>query len=920
MELNPNPAGAGDHAPFPDFFWAKTTKDNQPGISVRDHCLNVGCVGEALWHALPQSVRDLLPSGTITLVALHDVGKLSPGFLRKCAGWRERYETRELLAEWGQREKNHAAVSHALIGEWLGKDLAGYAIAAGGHHGFFVHNGHQPCIGQGGRWLSRELADPMFASHREELRRVIAQVFGHDLPALPLSKKDETLIVFLTGFMTFADWLGSNETFFKLNPATYAAPLPLAEAAGHGRAHAKEVMTWLRWGRTEVRATLVFDQLFPFGPKPIQQALMDLAGKPGLFIVEAPMGGGKTEAALAAAYQRWTAPDGQRGLYFALPTQLTSERIFERLETFLSKALATSDLATLVHGSAWLREKRVLEIHPASPETETGARDGEQPAEYARDARLWFASSRQALLAPFGAGTIDQALLGVLPAKHCGLRLFGLAGKVVVLDEVHSYDNYTGTLVDKLVADLTRLNATVIVLSATLTAQRKRDLLLSAGVEEDALPAMTADDGYPMITSATREAEGRMTAAVKEVPWEEKPKTIMLDHRTQEDVGIWEEACEAACAGACVLVIRNTVGLAQETWRNLKCSVNEGGPPVALLHSRFPRWRRDQLEAKWIRRLGRGVLERWKRRFGQHQAYPKRKGCLLIATQVVEQSVDIDADLLITDLAPTDLLFQRLGRLQRHTPQRPDGFKEPKAIILYPDLADGMDEKQLKAAFGPSGFVYPPYVLWRSSRRWRDQASVTIPQDIRRWLESTYEGTDHADAPAVAALFEQWRKKAEKLGTVAGRRTSRLVAPNQTDDEGTFTRWNEQRTANVLLLKQKPTQVQGITGWQITLLDGQTVTIPAFEWSFPAAKAIHSNVVRVPFYAVKPWFAANPSWLHDYLEDAVLGVADGSQIFPVSEASTPYLLHWHEGEGVRIEKNKQPQPTFTPDEPEDGWW
>jgi CRISPR-associated endonuclease/helicase Cas3 len=890
-----------------------------PGISVRDHCLNVGCMAEALREALPQCVLDLLPPGAVTLIALHDVGKLSPGFLRKCAEWRERYETGVLLAEWGQREKNHAAVSHALIGDWLGKDLAGYAIAAGGHHGFFVHNGHQPSIGQGGRWLPQELADHMFARHREELRRMLTQVFGHDLPTLPLKKKDETLIVFLTGFMTFADWLGSNETFFRLNSATYGVPLPLGEAARHGRAQAKEVMNWLRWGRTDVKASLAFDQLFPFGPKPMQQALMDLAASPGLFIVEAPMGGGKTEAALAAAYQRWTAPDGQRGLYFALPTQLTSERIFTRLETFLSKALATADLATLVHGSAWLREKRVIEIHPASPEP-PGATDSEQPLEYAREARLWFASSRQALLAPFGAGTIDQALLGVLPAKHCGLRLFGLSGKVVVLDEVHSYDNYTGTLVNKLVADLTQLNATVIVLSATLTAHRKRDLLLSAGVEKDALPDMTPDDRYPMITSAIREAEGRMRAAVENVPGEEIPKTIMLDHRTQNEASPWEEACEAALAGACVLVIRNTVALAQETWRTLKCSANDGGPPVALLHSRFPRWRRDQLEATWIRRLGRAVLERWKRRFGKGQTFPTRRGCLLVATQVVEQSVDIDADLLITDLAPTDLLFQRLGRLHRHTPNRPDAFKKPKAILLHPTLKSCMEEKELKAAFAPSGFVYPPYVLWRSSRQWLDQTSVTIPRDIRRWLESTYERTDHDDASAVAALFHEWNEKAEKLGSIAGKRTSRLVAPNLSDDEGTFTRWNEQRTANVLLLRQKPAQAQG-TGWQITMLDHQTVTIPPFEWSFPAAKAMHANVVRVPFYAVKPWFAENPSWLHDYLDDAVVGVVNGNQILSVSEEPMPYLLRWQVDEGVRIEKNQQPQrQEFPTDEPEDSWW
>lgn len=887
-------------------FWAKTTLDGQPGLSVRDHCINVGCVAEHLLRQLPSPVASLLPAGSQTLAALHDVGKMSPGFLRKCEHWRAKHETGEWIAEWAQRERNHAAVSQAILGEWLGKMRAGYAIAAGGHHGFFFHNGHEPPLGQGGRWGPKELADPAFADPRVELRRALLEVFGHDLPVLPLSKKQETLVVFLTGFMTFADWLGSNEAFFPLDPATYSEPLPLADAASRGRQRAAEVVGWLSWGRTEIRPSLTFSQLFPFGPKPIQKALFDLAAKPGLFIVEAPMGGGKTEAALAAAYHRWTATEPQRGLYFALPTQLTSERIFERLQSFLSKALAVSDLATLVHGSAWLRGERVLEIRPAAVGTGTHADEG--AAAYARDARLWFASSRQALLAPFGAGTIDQALLGALPAKHCGLRLFGLAGKVVVLDEVHSYDNYTGALVDRLVSDLMRLNATVIVLSATLTARRKRDLLLSAGIAEQTLPAMAADDGYPMITALTRGAHGEPLAEVREVAWDEESRNIHLEHRNRDDSGIWEEACCAAAAGACVLIIRNTVASAQETWRQLKCQVTEGGPLVALLHSRFPRWRRDSLEDYWIAALG--------------QKGPRPAGCLLVATQVVEQSVDIDADLLITDLAPTDLLFQRLGRLHRHRRCRPAGFQEPKVVLLHPELLSEMDEKQLKAAFGPSGFVYPPYVLWRSAQQWRHRVNVAIPQDIRPWLEATYASEDHTLEPAAAALFGEWTGKAETMGAVACRRASRLISSDQPDTEGIFTRWKGQPSAELLLVRGKPRPVPGSRDWEITALDGQVVVIPAFEWSLKAAKAMHQNLVRVPLYVVRAWIPANPDWLREYLDNAVVGIVqEDSRILPLSGEETAYALRWQTEAGVRIEKGASPQPEHYPaDDPDDGWW
>ncbi len=806
-------------------------------------------------------------------------------------------------------------MSHAILGQWLKKERSGYAIAAGGHHGFFVHNDHRPPIGEGGRWLAAELCDARFAPHREELCEGIARVFKHPLPEFPLSRKDEALIVFLTGFMTFADWLGSNEDFFPLDEASFATPLAIDDAARTGRERAGKVMDWLRWGRTEVAANRTFEQLFPFPSNTLQDILTGLAARPGLFIVEAPMGGGKTEAALAAAYRRWTADGGERGLYFALPTQLTSERIFDRLGSFLARALATPDLATLVHGSAWLRDERVIEIHPASPSN--GGADDERPSEYARDARLWFASSRQALLAPFGAGTIDQALLGALPAKHCGLRLFGLAGKVVVLDEIHSYDRYTGTLVERLVADLARLNATIIVLSATLTAERKRALLTSVGVGEKHLPAMSPADDYPAITFATR-AEGVWSAGVKTgFTRKETPKTVELEHIAPDDAEVWREACEAAANGACVLIIRNTVALAQKTWRILREKVCAGGPRVALLHSRFPRWRRDQLEARWIRRLGRGVLDRWKRRFDKTDLGPLRRSCLLVATQIVEQSVDIDADLLITELAPTDLLFQRLGRLHRHARKRPAGCETPRAILLHPTLSEAMDKRSLKEAMGPSAFVYPPYVLWRSAQQWRDQSVVQIPRDIRPWLETTYASMEHAEISSPAELLAEWTAKNEKLNLIAGRRSKRLTAHDQRDEEGVFTRWNNQPTAGLLLLRAVPERT-GNHEWRISLLDGTSVTI-SYEWSIAAARAIHRNVVRVPRYAVREWQTDDYRWLHGYLDDGALGIVENGEIHPASASTEPFLLRWHPDEGVRIDKNIQQRMTPTA-EPEDGWW
>ncbi|MCC7373383.1 MAG: CRISPR-associated helicase Cas3' [Verrucomicrobiales bacterium] len=899
-----------DHRPLDsvDGFWAKTDADGRPALSVRDHSIHVGCVGSALRDLLPSVVRGLLPPGSVTLVALHDIGKLSPGFLRKCDAWRCRHETRDREANWRQRESNHAKVSQAILGRWLDKGRMGYAIVAGGHHGKYFEGGARPPLGQGGRGLRVELEDPEFTSARSELRGSVVKIFGEDLPTQALDDRDAALIAFLTGFMTLSDWLGSDEEYFPVNASTFVRPSSLEAVAATARARASQALNRLGWGQTEIATSKGFDALFPLpnGPNRMQQTLWDRAENPGLFIVEAPMGCGKTEAALWAAHRRWSVSDAERGLYFALPTQLTSERVFYRLENFLNQALASSGLSVLVHGNAWLRDDRIMRIRPAEPLGLASA--AEVPTETARDARHWFASSRKALLAPFGAGTIDQALLGVLPAKHCGLRAFGLAGKVVVIDEVHSYDSYTGTLVNHLVRDLTRLRATVIVLSATLTVRRKRELMESAGLEGANFPKLSPIDPYPMITSVTRRPDETLEVGVDPVDWDGAYRAVRLDHRRVDDTKVWEEAVGAAESGACVLVLRNTVALAQETWRRLRSAIRQGGPAVGLLHSRFPRCRRGELEDHWMLALGKGGL--------------RPKGCLLVATQVVEQSVDIDADLLITDLAPTDLLFQRIGRLHRHELVRPDGFRDARAIILHPDLSKAGDVRELKDAFGPSAWVYPPYTLWRTHRHWIDKGCVAIPGDIRAWLETTYAEFDEESDPAAAHLRADQDRKMERQQGVASARARFFESPGLRDEEGLFTRWNDQRSADLVLLREPPAPIPGTTDCRIAPLYGPEVAVPGYEWNIAAAKSLHINVVRVPWHAVRTWNSVDPDWVRDYLEDGVLGVVDDRhQIVPVSWADMPYSLRWCPDSGVSIERNRTPavsnQPSY---DDEDGWW
>jgi CRISPR-associated endonuclease/helicase Cas3 len=410
----------------------------------------------------------------------------------------------------------------------------------------------------------------------------------------------------------------------------------------------------------------------------------------------------------------------------------------------------------------------------------------------------WFASAKRALLMPIGVGTVDQALLGVLAVKHFFVRQFALAGKVVVLDEVHSYDLYTGTLITLLVRRLRESGATVLVLSATLTEERKRELL-----------GLTSEtklmSEYPLLSSV--DESGKVFQRSCDPP---PPRTVSIRHF---DSSPFDDAIREARRGACVLWIRNTVELAQRTFNTL-VSATHGGILLGLLHSRFPFFRREQLEEQWMAALGKGDSAR-------------PNGCILVATQVAEQSVDIDADLLITDLAPTDMLLQRLGRLWRHTRQKRPR-EAPEIWIEVPRLD----------SLGPHGKVYAPYVLARSWEQWTQRERIVLPDEIRHVLELTYAPSrdDEPDRWAVWKRELEERKQTLQRAAMAG--TLVWQSCFLEDIEGMGTRWSEVDTANLVLVRRRDGKL-----W--TFLDGTRATVPA-KWNLEAARAVHRNLVRVP--------------------------------------------------------------------------
>ncbi|MFB8830509.1 HD domain-containing protein [Azotobacter sp. CWF10] len=415
-----------------------------------NHCQIVGEIARAIVSRYPPGLQaSLFPEGTPLAAAGHDIGKLSPTF----------YEKLRRACDPDTALPALTSIDPALETGWGGHPgVSQLAAAAAGAPAFVPeilgqHHGFSPPV------AGRRAADEVFggAAWQQERERLIAalkEALQTDWPKVGSAAQARLL----AGLTSVADWIGSGE-FFE-DPALEWQPriAQALDAAG--------------FVSPAVKAGLRFEQVFGFAPRPAQRQLIEQAATPGVYVLEAPMGLGKTEAALYAAYrmlergQAW-------GIYFALPTQLTSNKIYERFDAFLGSMLAADcpHRSLLLHGNAWLLD------------TEMG--------EEGRPGGSWFQQGKRGLLAPFAVGTLDQALMAAMNVKHGFVRAFGLAGKVVILDEIHTYDAYTGTLLDALVDLLRQLQCTVIVLSATLNRERRGQLL----------DCRVASSDYPLITA-----------------------------------------------------------------------------------------------------------------------------------------------------------------------------------------------------------------------------------------------------------------------------------------------------------------------------------------------------------------------------------------------------------------------------------
>ena len=779
------------HAPSAavQVLWAKSGQKSagEGWLPVLHHLLDVGACAGAVLEREPQATRDLLTGDfgtgadaalrwTCALAALHDLGKASPAFQHKAPELAAHVWT---LLPWQDHSENtpHGLVTQKLLPGllmqrgWSSAAASGVAQAIGCHHGQRQGTPRAPDRGIGSEWN---------AVHHELLTLVLTAFGLQGAPPPPAPSWTGEAFVRLAGLTSFADWIGSSFPLTRVpDPLAFSDPASYVRQATQRAREALDAIGWT------VRIPLVSDlsplnDTFAYIPgfeaRPLQILLADLLAvpdpRPALILVEAPMGEGKTEAALYSHLQLQNAV-GHRGLYVALPTQATGNAMYTRLRAFIGEQVAqqagrghgpvTVDLQ-LLHGGAVLNTAYQTDL---SDTALTRARpSGEQALEVQPNidaeqgssvqAAEWFSHRKRALLSEYGVGTVDQALLGVLNVNHQFVRLWGLGNRVVVLDEVHAYDTYTTQLIHALCRWLRALNSSVIIMSATLPAQTRRDLLDTWGVTPDQAP------DYPRLTVART---GDATPMSRHIPGPRRAVTLGLRATDPDPAAIASLAEALATAGGTVTVIVNTVQRAQDVFRAVrdhlgerfqsmcKASKHPERVGVHLYHARYPADERGEREERALRYLGKQPAQYTKKgKAYEEDVRPER--FILIATQVAEQSLDFDADVMISDLAPIDLLLQRAGRLHRHAANtgRRGAHEQP---VLYVAGLSGWPEQALEDLHWK--YIYAPALMYRTWHVLQGREAITLPDDLDPLVQQVYGPS----SPALKGLDDHQQKTLE---------------------------------------------------------------------------------------------------------------------------------------------------------------
>ena len=568
----------------------------------------------------------------------------------------------------------------------------------------------------------------------------------------------------LAGLAVLADWIGSNQTWFR-----YRRPDDFNDLEAywsHAREMAARAIEEAGVLPASTRNCLGYDSLIGVKatPSPMQDwaRSVELPAGPALFMIEDETGSGKTEAALMLAH-RLMAANRADGLYIALPTMATANAMFDRLGVAYRR-LFTADSSpsiALAHGardlhcgfrSAVLRGDR----REASYSDASGHDEDESGTTASTACATWIADDRRrAFLADVGAGTVDQALLSVLPSRHQSLRLLGLMRRILILDEIHAYDSYMQREIETLLEFQAGLGGSAILLSATLPLAVRARLAsaFSNGLGKQADTAETAGGGmdYPLATVCAAD----MRTSIKVPGQSGRARTLPVRFLRTPEAAV-DAVEEAARADKAVLYVRNSVDDALDAWSALSAR----GLAPGLFHARFTLADRLEKERSVVKTFGK-------------ESGDKRAAKVLVATQVVEQSLDLDFDALITDLAPVDLLIQRAGRLWRHEWRNRRG--SPELLVVGPPAVAGANAHWFKSMFPRAAYVYRDHArLWLTAKVLEEEGVIRSPGGLRSLIETVYG--DEAEESVPDDLMGSFFDAEGRMGAERGVATTNVLA------------------------------------------------------------------------------------------------------------------------------------------------
>lgn len=677
----------------------------------------------------------------------HDFGKATPAFQTKPSYSHDTELDEQLIEQLLRsgfqglndfRPASRSKSPHALAGEALLENAGlNESIGAiiGGHHG-------KPASYAPDRFPNDQIVQ--FTSNyfqsdqnsnlqknwkksQQELINYGLSLVGYTtLNEIPIVTQPQAVL--LTGLLIMADWFASSEF---LNNEIDKPLFPLIylnqtfNDLNMEKRFERAINTWNITGHWHAKPIYDVDNHYEkrwsFKPRVVQHLISEKIKEivdPGIIIVEAGMGIGKTEIAMTAVEQL-SSIVGTTGLFMGLPTQATTNAMFSRIDnwvTDLAKEQAENLPIKLMHGKAQFNSK-----YCQLPNAEN------INSHNAVVVNSWF-SGKKSILSDFVIGTIDQLLLMGLKQKHLFLRHLGLSGKVVIIDEVHSYDVYSSSYLKKALQWLGAYHVPVIALSATLTMDKRTELVKAYakgkyGRRWSSDPnEWQCNQAYPLLTYL----DGNQVKQFDHFPKVKEPTIIKVTRLKCNDTEIIDKVLTSISDGGIAGIVVNTVKRAQQLFKLVP-----KGIPCFLLHSSFLAPDREKLE------------EKLQKCIGKHAKRPRKM--IVIGTQVLEQSLDIDFDVLFTDIAPIDLILQRIGRLQRHKIKRPKSLTAPQVYIMGIDaLGDYGDANEA---------IYEKYWLMKTDYFLPDK--IILPNDISKLVQKVYDPNTDSGIPQIKEARHQ---------------------------------------------------------------------------------------------------------------------------------------------------------------------